>query len=123
MLPPAPVTMTTAPRIDALSSASSSWTGARPSRSPIANSRSPLDPRDLGDLVDPAEHRQAADQHADLEVIVVEEADRMQRQIAARGDLARDHHAGLARADQQHALALAPRRALPALDQLAVEPP
>ena len=57
-----------------------------------------------------------------LRRIVVEEADRVEPEVRAVRDLARDQHAGLAGADQQHAVALDAGRALLALLRLAVQP-
>ena len=59
---------------------------------------------------------------ADLERVVVEEADRLEPEVGPVRDLARDDHAGLARADQQHAMPGALGRPLLATLQLAAQP-
>jgi hypothetical protein len=77
---------------------------------------------DLRDVLRRAEHRQAADRRADLQRIVVEEADRVEREIGTIRDLARDHHTGLPGADEQHAIAMHALRLPRAIARFAVQP-
>ena len=57
------------------------------------------------DILGRAEHGQATDARADLQRIVIEEADRLQPEVRSASDLACDQHAGLASADQQYTIA------------------